>query len=442
MMRLVPLLFILLCVGCDDETSPQQVDPQVPFVRISISPNTPWAQMVQGSSTDVLFLKIRCVVSSHEGVFLTKIRLFQPVIGSMSGIALVKLLKDGQILRSGLLGVNGYATWSDLAVLMPAGTTHEFEVRCDLNDSMGGIVIGGQAPEFGIRNVEDDWNDLAVPNAPNGSINPAETGDIEIVGLGNGSTYRNSTDAKKDQIVGDFGAGAVNDSVGFPSAPFGTVLSKPIHLSNTLLNLSGFSSPSGSQGAATGTTKVLFTMTASPTFNATATNPREVFIESIRFTVVGDAEADIFELYCSDDGFTTAIATSATIHRTTRTGGDPSVAAHHVSINTDVDFTLSGASATIPYGSFKTYELRCRIYALTDVDQPTRSIAASVAGGTVPIHTSINPLVSTHTAGGVVWFDNGETAVNASSFRWDFQPMGFGAFPIAPQAYTGTSFIP
>jgi hypothetical protein len=426
-------LMAISCVGCKDGDNGQPNENAV-SLSITTAGSTPGEHMVQSGDSDVHVATFTFRASNVDAVTITGLRLYQAVAGGDAAVSLVKLRVGGSVIASGTLFA-GSVVWENLTISVPKGDTLNVEVLLSFNTSQAIIDIAGKSVRMVIRNVEDDWDPAGISSAPNGVLNGVnETGDLRAEGQTSGTVLINSTDADADQLRGDneYGDNQL-DSVGHISNG-GNALTKTQHLTNSVLGAElAFDNPTGSQGAATGSDADIFRFELSASANGTSSNPRWVFVSQIVITIVGDAEADQFELYGPSDSVN-PMATSATIHATTKSGGDPSVAADHISVLTEVTFVLTGSDRFIDFGQTKAYNVRARVYAVTDSEKPIRSLRPSIAS-----------YGNSQTAGDVKWSENGDPSVDTNSHTWEWIDDASGRAqlqPSTPLRYTGTSFIP
>jgi hypothetical protein len=197
-------------------------------------------------------------------------------------------------------------------------------------------------------------------------------------------------------------------------------------------------SPTGSQGGADGTSRLLAFIRFTANGDPLAGGPQEVFISHLCMNLVGTAQVDNVELRGPNDGYTSAIATSGVYQHSLISGMSGTLSSDYRYVQTTHLFQWSGVDNTVPYGGSLVLELWGNVYAVTDVDVPTQSLS-------VFIHAQGAPTFEGYTGmSDVLAFDNGDPTINASSNRLNIaqSPDGAVTSSLTPMLFTGSSQMP
>ncbi len=427
-------------------------------IQVTASNETPNEGQVIAGATDVPVAKFKFEASTVEDVEIQKLRLWNAdaATDADNAIKTVKLWDGDTLVASGTV-TGGYVTWENLALVVPRNSSKTITVTVSFNDSNSYTAIAGLAPRFVIRNLEDNWVDNATAGGANGTgaqstAAAGQNGDMKAVGKQSGQLLSNTEVATTDAVAGDRGFytaanGNACDSAGYVTGAqncgaavtfVGNTLNKAQYVYNTKLTLSleggTNGTPVGNQGSAAGSGSevTIFKFRVAATANTTASNPREVVLQDLYFTVSGDAEANNFKLYGPSNSSTPMTGGTSTVaHRTNADGTDGSsaVSGGHVTRTSTVPFIgLTGTDSKIAYGASKVYTLKANVYAITDNDSPVRNL-----------RVYIDNYGTSAGASDVVWLDNG---TGSKTVYWVYEEGVDELRPSSPMTYsTSSSYI-
>jgi hypothetical protein len=358
-------------VGCEDNQVANDLTGV--YLEVSVAPSTPEERQVIIGSVGVTFTEFR-FSALQEDVTLTQVSFYNATLNTSVAINEAYLYAGTTLLGSTPM-TGDYASFSGFGVIVPVGSYVELQVKCDLCYDYT-IISSGMAPRLVILNVDSDVT-ASVAGQP----------------LQDGG------------VVGDNG----DTSVGYVN--YGSnILAKHQVITIAMLDIAvGAGCPTGNQGSAYGfgTMVTIFEFDITVAGDPGSPLPREAILEEITLRITGDAEASDFELYWSEDGYTTPISSSPYQHVTTRYGGNP--------LNPEDHFTVAGSATfpifqTIPHGDTVTFILVVCAYAVTGNNAPIRSLLVS-----------IDHLGRLNTPGDVVYRDDG-IGPWSHQWRWVYMP--------------------
>lgn len=301
-----------------------------------------------------------------EGVRIEALRFYNAEVGSDAAVENLELWHEDTRLGTSPL-VSRYADFNNFEFIIPRNGKETLTLRGNFSSDYN---VSGSKIRMVLRGDTSSY---------------ASGGDMIAVGLDSGRLFETST----SYFVS-------SDSV---------EIVQHVYDSRLLFRLDD-SQPMGFQGGAFGGEVDLLNFYVTARGGINASNPREAYINSITFTVNGDADIADMALYESSDSFRSPIAVASVDHATAPTYN------HRTTVFT---LNLDGRSALVPFGSDKHYKLRGRVLAQVDANSPSRSVRVSIAD-----------YGAFDRVGDVAWYDNGSPSQYSTSNRatWIDDPCG------------------